>query len=245
MPISEDAFHHVPNLKGKIVDPDTSFYRVTRETFWGPEVFNAEPETYARNMLSHEVREASRAQTMKGRLDRDLWLFAYGSLIWDPAIHFDEVRLARLEGFQRSFCIRISLGRGTEENPALMLNLDHGGQVDGLAFRIPAEKIEQEAEIVWQREMFIAGYAPRFVQLETPQGSIEALAFAVDRTNPSYTGVMSLEQTALAINQGEGPLGTTLEYLENLMDHLDIVEIEDQAMAQLLARARELKAIEE
>ncbi len=242
MTIPEDAFQHVPSLKGKIVDPATSFYRVTSDTFWTPETFDATPEVFAASMVDPEDRAASLAQTMAGRLDKDLWLFAYGSLMWDPAFLFDEVRHARLAGFQRSFCVWITLGRGSPETPGLMLLLDQGRQTDGLAFRISTDKLAQEAEIIWQREMFMYGHLPKFVTIETPQGPLEALTFVVDRSSDAYTGALDLEQTAAAINQGGGPLGTTLEYLENLMDHLDIVDIEDDAMAELLVHSRKLAA---
>ena len=237
MTIPDDAFRHVPQLKGKIADPATSFYRVTSDSFWSPETFGVTPEVFARNMVDPADRAASLRETMTGRLSKDLWIFAYGSLMWDPAFHFDEVRFATLKSFQRSFCVWIALGRGSPETPGLMLLLDHGGETDGLAFRIPADKLAQESEIIWQREMFMFGHLPKFVTIETPQGPLEALTFIVDKESSYYTGQLSLDEAAAAVHRGTGSLGTTFDYLENLLEHQKILGIEDQAMSDLLDRA--------
>ncbi len=242
MPIPDHAFAHVPHLKDKIIDPERSFYRVTRETFWSADKITDNAATLANHLLTHEQRDASRAMTLAGRPHGDLWLFAYGSLIWDPAVTFEEVRLAGLDGFHRSFCLWLHVGRGTEGTPSLMLNLDHGGEARGLAFRIPAAQVAHETEVLWQREMFVEGYRPRFVEAATPQGPVEALTFTIDRKSRRYAGGMDLERTARVIAAGGGPLGTNLDYLENLITHLKLVRIEDEAMARLLARTREIAA---
>jgi glutathione-specific gamma-glutamylcyclotransferase len=57
----------------------------------------------------------------------DLWIFAYGSLMWRPACETDGQEPARLNGWHRKFCIRIARYRGTPENPGLMMALDRGG----------------------------------------------------------------------------------------------------------------------
>ena len=211
---------------------------MTPESFWSPETFYVTPEVFARNKVDPRDRAASLRETMAGRQDRDLWLFGYGSLMWDPAILFDEVRHARLEGLQRSFCVWITLGRGSEETPGLMLLLDEGGATDGLVFRIPAERVAQETEIIWQREMFMFGHTPKFVTIETPQGALEALTFVVDQDSDHYTGKMSLDATAAAITRGSGSLGTTLDYLEDLIEHLELLDIKDPVMSELASRAR-------
>ena len=98
MPIQDEAFRHVPHLAGRIVDPETSFYRITEDTMhkWDAMAHKAgNPDDWR---IPREVRESNRAKAMAGRMDRDLWLFTYGSLMWDPAILFDEIRIATLTG---------------------------------------------------------------------------------------------------------------------------------------------------
>ena len=76
--------------------------------------------------LSHTLSQAPRG---------DVWIFAYGSLIWNPIFPFAEKRVARIYGLHRSFCLWSRVGRGTRENPGLVLGLDDGGSCSGLALR--------------------------------------------------------------------------------------------------------------
>ena len=118
----------------------------------------------------------------------DLWVFAYGSLIWNPLIHFAEHRAARLHGFHRCFCLRSRGARGTVDKPGLVLALDYGGCCNGVAFRIEAAKARHEMKIVWRREMVLGSYAPRWVRLISARRRIRAVAFVVNHAHPHYAG---------------------------------------------------------
>jgi cation transport regulator ChaC len=48
----------------------------------------------------------------------DFWVFAYGSLMWNPEFPHQEVRAARLLGYHRAFCVYSHHYRGTRERPA-------------------------------------------------------------------------------------------------------------------------------
>src|SRR5215831_19039217 len=136
--LPKDALAHVPHLIGKILEPEKSTLRITRAKYdeWDQAARAAgHPDNWRR---SHEDREATRITALAGRRNTDLWLFAYGSLMWDPAIHIVEIRTATLQGFHRAFCVRIEFGRGSPGKPALMVGLNEGGQCHGLAFRVPA-----------------------------------------------------------------------------------------------------------
>ena len=131
----------------------------------------AEAENWAPGWrMSHKAREANRQNVLAGRLDRDLWVFAYGSLIWDPAVHVDQIRLATLAGWRRRFCMRVTGSRGTVDRPGLMAALDEGGDCGGVAFRIPREIVDRETEIMWMREMFTGSYRAEFLSVTTPAG---------------------------------------------------------------------------
>jgi cation transport protein ChaC len=119
-------------LSGKIIDPEKSTFRVSLATFedWDRRAAEA---GYGQNWRrSHEDREATRSTALAGRLNDDLWVFAYGSLMWDPAIHIVEIRRATLQSFHRSFCLMAEIGRGSKEAPALMAALDVGGECHGV-----------------------------------------------------------------------------------------------------------------
>ena len=105
-------------------------------------------------LLSEAELDTMRRATLAAAApDQDIWLFAYGSLIWNPAFHFAERRTARLHGYHRQFCLWTNLGRGTSSAPGLLLGLEPGSSCRGVAFRIAASQVEEETAIVWAREM--------------------------------------------------------------------------------------------
>ncbi len=165
----------------------------------------------------------------------DLYVFGYGSLIWNPAFHFIEKIPAHLHGWHRRFCLKMVLGRGTPEYPGLMLALDHGGACKGVAFRIAASAARQELSVLWQREMFGGSYNARWVSLKTATGPIRAVTFVINRRHPRYLKELSLEQTAALIATGAGDLGTCREYLENTVSHLAELGLSDAGLARIVA----------
>ena len=237
MLLSPEAFIHVPMLSGKIIEPEKSTFRVSLATFgdWDKRAAEA---GYRQNWRhSHEDREATRNTALAGRLNDDLWVFAYGSLMWDPAIHIVEIRRATLRGFHRRFCLKAEIGRGSKEAPALMAALDVGGECQGLAFRIPANAVNHETEILWMREMIGEAYMPLFQTVLTPQGSVEALAFVMDRASPRFADLSGAEAAAI-IATGRGVLGTNLEYFDNLADHVAVLGIEDEVFESIRSQLR-------
>jgi cation transport protein ChaC len=231
MPLSPDAFIHVPMLTGKIIEPEKSAFRISLASFeeWDRRAAEAGRDNWRR---SHQDREETRGAALAGRLNADLWVFAYGSLMWDPAIHVAEIRKATLPGFHRRFCLKIEIGRGSRKAPALMAALDVGGECHGLAFRIPASLANQETEILWMREMIGHAYTPVFKPVLTPQGPVEALAFVMDRSSPQFADVSGAEAAAI-IARGRGRLGTNREYLDNLAEHVRLLGIEDEVFEEI------------
>ena len=108
-----------------------------------------------------------------------VWVFAYGSLIWNPTVHFLESRPAIVQGWHRAFCLSVVVGRGTPENPGLMLGLQPGGSCAGVAFRIGEDVMEHELTLLWRREMVAGGYIPLWVPLE------QAAEYPLPRASPS------------------------------------------------------------
>ena len=114
------------------------------------------------SLISHEEREASRQAFLAGRRkNQSLWVFGYGSLMWNPAIHVVQTARSTLFGYHRAFCLHLVIGRGSPKKPGLMLGLDAGGSCVGLAHRIAPEHVESETEILWLREMVGTGYVPK------------------------------------------------------------------------------------
>lgn len=238
--LSPSAFAHLPDLEQRINDPQHSVFReLDFEAIDAAARENGMPDDWRR---SHEEREANRHAVLVGRMSRDLWVFAYGSLMWDPGFYFDEVRVGRLEGYSRSFCLHLPTGRGTREHPGLMAALDTGGRCEGLVFRINADHVDRETEIIWRREMIAYGYVPAFVSVETAQGEVEALTFVANQDDERYLGHLEREEAAARIAHAEGILGSNLSYLENLHAQMEHLGLHDAKCASLLERAKALKA---
>ncbi len=235
--MTADAFIHLPDLRDRVTQPGQSLLRLTPEMFAMWEVRARAAGLPASWRLPDEVIEQSRLALLGDHPDGDdLWIYSYGSLMWDPGFHFAEVRLADVEGYQRRFTLRIDLGRGSREHPALMLSLEQqAGSCRGLAFRIAADAVHAESAILWRREMLRGGYCPALVPMTTPQGPITALAFVSNTAHPSYVGELPLHETAATIATGKGVLGTNRDYLVQLAAQLQALGIDDPYVAQLHA----------
>jgi len=160
----------------------------------------------------------------------DAWIFGYGSLMWNPALHVVEHQRATLHGYHRRFCLWTPAGRGTPQHPGLVLGLDRGGSCRGVAFRIAGPQVREELAILWRREMVSDGYLPRWLPVRTPDQSIPALAFVMNQHCPRYAGKLSVAETAKIIAKATGDLGSNTEYLCSTLAHLDALGITDRSL---------------
>jgi cation transport protein ChaC len=168
---------------------------------------------------------------------RDLWVFAYGSLMWRPGFAFEEVAHARLSGWRRSFCIYSRYHRGSQARPGLVLGLDRGGACEGMAFRVGAAETGAVLRYLREREQVISVYREALVPVtllnaERPQ--VMALAFLVERAHPSYAGQLSLARQAQLIRGAEGRSGSNIDYLVSTLDHLKELGIRERAIERLV-----------
>ncbi|WP_333713834.1 gamma-glutamylcyclotransferase [Yoonia sp.] len=227
-----DPYHFHPELRGKIKPAADSFFRDMDLAAVDEQVAEAGFPSDWRTPC--DDREADRREWLEGHRDQDLWIFAYGSLIWDPSVEFDEVRVARCEGFQRSFCLWDDGGRGSVDEPGLMLAIDEGGCCEGVAFRIPKEKIEQETFVLFRREMLMPVYRPAWLELQTGAGPVTGLAFVANRDHKDIRPGLPMDQKARMIAHASGFLGSNFDYLEELSERLVLLGINDPYVATLL-----------
>jgi cation transport protein ChaC len=142
----------------------------------------------------------------------DLHIFGYGSLMWNPALDVVHTRTALVPGWHRRYCIRLLAGRGTPASPGAMLALDRGGACRGLLFRIEADKVAKELQLLWRREMLAGSYDARWVWAEAEGKRVRALTFVVNRHSGRYLAAEPLEVIAHLIRTGSGPLGHMRDY---------------------------------
>lgn len=235
-----DPFRHHPELRGKIRPAADSFFRDMDLALIDARAAEAGRPGGWRTPC--DVREAARRDWLEGHWNRDLWVFGYGSLMWDPAIEIAEIRHARCSGFQRCFCLWDVGGRGSPQQPGLMLAIDTGGTCEGLAFRIEAEKLDHETFVLFRREMIASVYRPTWLKLETALGPIKALGFAADRTHERIVPDIPVDEQARMIAGASGLLGTNFDYLSDTQAHLDLLGIVDPYVADLHARAQALRS---
>jgi glutathione-specific gamma-glutamylcyclotransferase len=169
-----------------------------------------------------------------------VWLFAYGSLMWNPDFEFAEARPALLYGYHRRFCLYSRDYRGTPERPGLVLGLDRGGSCHGIAYRLPPERTGEALDRIWAREMTGRVYEMRRVALRTPSGPVAAQACVVRRESPDYAGRLSLDAAASLLAAAVGGRGSGREYLANTVAHLDSLDIRDRLLHRIADRVAAL-----
>jgi glutathione-specific gamma-glutamylcyclotransferase len=237
MTLEHDPFVHHPVLRGKIADPLTSFFRSFR-----PSDIDERMKALGRPdgwRHSEEEIEAARLAFLHGRFDEDLWIFAYGSLMWDPAFKFAEVRRAHAPGYARRFILKDNFGaRGTPEAPGLMAALDDGPGCDGLVFRITRGEVRHESGVFWRRELLGHAYKPAFVNVATRFGGVEALTVLADHSSKLIRADLTRAEQIRYIATGKGFLGTSMQYMENIAEHFAALDIEDAEVMELLGGAR-------
>jgi glutathione-specific gamma-glutamylcyclotransferase len=165
----------------------------------------------------------------------EVWLFAYGSLIWRPACEVAERRVGVVRGRHRSFCLKLTRFRGTKEQPGLMLALDRGGQCRGVALRLPAGQEAACLGQVMRREMTVKppSNVPRWVEVRTPEGAVRALAFTMNRAGRAYAGKLPPEEVADILSKAVGHWGSGAEYLLQTVTHLAEAGIHDRNLGRL------------
>jgi len=201
---------------------------------------------------------------------RTLWVFAYGSLIWNPGFDHLEARIARLDGYRRRFGLWSRHYRGTPERPGLVLGLDWapGASCMGLAYRVCPSQDRAVRDYLHQRELVSYAYfetlypvrfgrgtgdagapeaggaeAPEADGAEAPEaGGAEAICYILDRSHPQYAGHLDADEQARIIAAAHGPSGPNAEYLMNTVAQLHVHGIADRDLDALAERVRALQA---
>lgn len=189
-----------------------------------------------------EERAASRRRLLeRTRPNEDIWVYGYGSLMWNPAIRYRERAHARLFGWHRSFCLWTPVGRGTPDNPGLVLALDRGGSCHGMAYRIAAADRDTELDLLWQREMVSDGYTPRWVRVHCRAGTVPAITWVINRSGQRYAGKLPIEVIARHLATARGRLGSGRDYLENTIAHLDELGIRERRLHRICQAVRSIE----
>ncbi len=170
------------------------------------------------------------------------WVFAYGSLIWDPGdMAITRIEAGRAHGYHRAFCIRSTLYRGTPEQPGLVLGLDRGGSCMGMAQHLDPGRRRESLEHLYAREMPAESdrvYLPRILRVRLASGpEVRAIAFVADRSLPSYAR-LSEDEILGQIGACHGRRGPNRDYAINTWEALRSHGVRDDRLAALVRRLR-------
>lgn len=179
----------------------------------------------------HSFEDFSRIadKVLKEHSPNELWLFAYGSLIWNPDFEHSRAETAVADGWHRSFCLKLTRWRGTRELPALMLALDKGHSCTGVAYKLSGGEHKSQIIRLLEREIDAnpPTNVPRWINVSTKSGQIRALTFVVDPNGPAYTGNLTPEDTARVLARAAGHWGSCAQYLYNTFTKLEAEGIHD------------------
>jgi cation transport protein ChaC len=169
-------------------------------------------------------------------LASDIWIFAYGSLIWNPIFKYSDRCVGTIYSWHRRFCHWTPVGRGTPDNPGLVLGLDRGGSCRGIVYRVAAHDVATELLLLWRREMIAGTYIPRWVKMVSGEQVVKAIAFVINPYHSLYAPKLSLDETAYAISKAYGSLGSCADYLLQTVEGLAEFGIVDRQLIQIRDR---------
>ena len=175
-----------------------------------------------------------------------LWVFGYGSLLWDPGFSYTKAEVALLPGWHRSFCMTSVHYRGTIDAPGLVLALDRApdGHCDGVAYAVADQHADETLATLRTRELISYAYLEDWLPVDLASGTkVRALCYVINRDHSQYSGALPLEDQAQIIARSHGLRGPNCDYLYATTDHLAKLGIADADLAWLSTRVRELRGL--
>ena len=170
----------------------------------------------------------------------DIWIFGYGSLMWNPGFAHLEAVPALLRGYHRDFCMYSHRHRGTPERPGLVLGLAPGGSCRGMAYRVAGARAREVLDYLHEREMGSYVYDPRWVPITAVGRRVRAHTYVADVRHERFGGKQPPAYAAAIIAAGRGESGRNIDYLESTVGHLAAIGFRDARLDRLLALARAL-----
>jgi cation transport protein ChaC len=197
-----------------------------------------EAERLSGDALERSLEEMLEQHASPGK---PIWIFGYGSLMWNPEFDFDTKHVAGVHGYHRKFCLWSRINRGTPEKPGLVLGLDRGGACRGIAYRIgralraatiaylrAREQVTMVYREAW-RDVLVAG---------EPERRVRALVYVVDRGHPQYAGRLDLDQQLHFVRQGHGSSGANPDYVLATVAEIEAQGIRDTDLHLLAERLK-------
>jgi glutathione-specific gamma-glutamylcyclotransferase len=174
-----------------------------------------------------------------------MWVFGYGSLLWNPGFAIAQSVVATLPEYARSFCMRSIHHRGTVRDPGLVLALDEhsGASCEGLALAVASGHEDRTLAMLRERELISSAYVEKELMVRPVCGEpVLAVTYVIDADHDQYCGGLPLEEQARIIAGAVGGRGPNTEYLYNTTAHLAEIGLHDPDLEWLTSRVRALTA---
>lgn len=174
-----------------------------------------------------------------------MWVFGYGSLLWNPGFEVADSVIGTLPDYARSFCMRSIHHRGTVADPGLVLALDQqvGEACEGVALKVVAGQEAETLAYLRERELISSAYVEKELTVQLTGGrEVTAVVYVIDEAHEQYCGGLPLEEQAQIIARAIGGRGPNTEYLYNTAEHLASVGLHDPALEWLAGRVKIITA---
>ncbi len=194
--------------------------------------------------LSEIVRRETLDRILAAAPDRgSIWLFTYGSLMWNPGFEAAETRVGTLTGYRRALNVWTAHARGTPDRPGLALGLAIGGECRGILYRLAPDRQEDDLAAIWDREMYTGIYRPEWLAVNRDTGGpVTTICFVTDTSHPQFAAPTTTEAAARLVAQASGKFGSCRDYLAETLDSLHRLGIEEPALSAVLERTDQLLA---
>ena len=165
-----------------------------------------------------------------------VWLFAYGSLLWEPSLTRFCHHPALLRGYHRALCIYSYVYRGTKARPGIVLGLDRGGSCRGMVIELKGAAGKAALRKIIARENVTDVYRQRIVNADLLAGRrrrVRALTFVADREHGQYAGKLAPRTILKLLRQGKGKKGRAADYLRETVARLEALGIRDRVLERI------------
>jgi cation transport protein ChaC len=175
---------------------------------------------------------------------RDIWVFCYGSLMWDPALRHLECRRATVRRWHRRFCLLMPADGCLAVRLDPVLTLDRGGRAHGVVFRLPKDRELPSLVQIWPHKEYSEAYSARWVEVDTAGGTLRAIVLIVNADGYRYKGALSEAEAAKTIAVAKGDLAEDLSQTVAYLKSQGITDVGLRRIHQLvqshLATTRDL-----
>lgn len=167
-----------------------------------------------------------------------LWVFAYGSLMWDPGFAFDQCAPAVLKGYRRAFCVLSKAHRGTPERPGLVLGLAPGGTCRGIVYRVSGGREAEAQAYLFERERRrYEVYREVVLRVRHRGGAVAAQTYVADPAARDFVADLAEDEIARRILAAHGERGPNFDYLERTIGQLRTLAIHEPGLERIYAIA--------